>query len=89
MVRNGFRNRPWRRSVLAALTLCLSGAAWALPVCGRTPQVRDAILIAVQAEARGLGSPSPYACEELTRLSLGRSIRTLCTGFSGSHPGPI
>ena len=69
--------RLWLRTALAPLTLRLSGPAWALPVCERTPQVRDAILSAVQAEAGRLGSPYPYACEDVTRLSRrGRRVLT-------------
>ena len=65
---------PLAAVAFAALTLLCSGAAWALPVCEWTPQVRDAILSAVQAEAPRLGSPYPYACEDVTRLSLVKSL---------------
>ena len=58
----GLARRPLR-ATLAALTLCLcSGAAWGLPVCERTPQVRDAIV-------REAGASS---CEEVDAAALSR-----------------
>ena len=47
---------------LAALALILSGPAWALPVCERTPQVRDAIV-----DKAGV-----YSCESVDAAALSR-----------------
>ena len=52
----------------ALLALCLSGAAWALPVCERTPQVRDAIIR--EAGVGSCGDVDAKALKGILRLNL-------------------
>ena len=62
MAKRGSPQSPWRPSALAGLILCCSAAAWALPVCERTPEVRDAIVDEARVDS----------CEDVDATALSR-----------------